>query len=327
MKINQLIAKLQENWKVKIVCLVLAIVLYIFHQVYSIEKKSFIIPVTIIENGSVMHVETKKSTVTVTVRADVDTIGKVHPNDIVASINLDTIAKSGDYSVPINLVITPDLLSNDPFEVTVKPESIKVKVEKKGLKNIKVEPSIVGEPKHGYEISEITVEPPYVEVLGPESVLENTDKIITEPINISEVKNFLKTTTNCKEISNQLQIQNKGPYNVTVKIDASKLEKTFENVPIYAFGLSPSLKIKGNNPTVNITVTGTVPNLEEFELPKNAMQMDLSLIYEPGKYEVAVTGNLPPYLTLENQSKEVITIELEKNSNSIIHLPNLSVGD
>lgn len=326
-KINQLLTKLQNNWKQKIFCLVIAIILYICHQIYSIDKKSFIIPLNIIENGSVMHVENVKSTVTVSIRADSDIITLIHPTDIEASITLDTIPKTGEYSVPVNLSINSDLLSNDPFEVTVKPESIKVKVERKDIKNIMIAPTIGGEPRHGYEVTDIEVDPPYIEVLGPETLLKNTETIHTETIDVTDAKNTIKTTVVANNISNQLKLTNEGPYNVTVKVEPQKMERTFEKVQISPFGLTSNLKVKGNLPVTDIVVSGPVPTLEEYELPINAMQMDLSLITEPGKYEVAVTGNLPAYLNLESQSVEIATIEVERATSNFVVMPDLSIGE
>ena len=70
MSIRQLIEKILNKWPAKIICFLLAIFLYVFHQVSLVEKKSFVVPLRVTENGMVSHVSQIPSSVSVVVRAN-----------------------------------------------------------------------------------------------------------------------------------------------------------------------------------------------------------------------------------------------------------------
>jgi len=314
MKLKQLTEKLLDKWFIKLLCLAIAIGLYIFHQVSAIEKRSFVVPLTMIENGSVTHVDGKKKSVTVTIRANADQITQVHSSDIIASVILDALPKSGEYSVPVNIDINPELLLNNPFEIRVSPEYVKVQVEKKSIQYIKVVPSIVGECLHGYEVSKVQVNPEYVEVIGPESLLENTAEIKTEMIEVDNAKSSFTISVNCKEISNALDITNKGPYEVTVEIEAIELQRDFEKIPVELKGLNANMALKGDAPEVTFKVEGNMATLEAYELPKNSVYVDVSTIHEPGTYELPLVINLPSSYKVLEKSVENVTVTLEEVS-------------
>lgn len=311
MNLQQLKIKLLEKWPYKLLFLAVAIFLYVFNNISAIEKKSFVIPLQVRENGSVMRVDSNRRNVTVTIRANPDQISSVHLSDFSAYIDLDSIAKGGEYSVPVNINVTESLLANSPFEIRVSPESLKVRVEKKDVQFKPVIPSLVGECAHGYEVTEVQVSPKFVEIIGPESVLNNLEGIKTEAVEVTNAKTSFSNDVNCKDINNAIHIQNKGPYSVTVVIAPASMERVFENISPVIIGKNNSLILASDIPALNITVSGTVPNLEEYKLKDNAVQIDLSSVSEPGTYELPVTVYLPNMFTLVEQSIQTVSVTLE----------------
>ena len=180
MKANQFFEKILDKWPVKVCCLIVAICLYLFHQASLTDKRSFVIPLTLIEEGGVMHTGDYTSNVTVVVRANMEELSSVHSNQLHAFVNLNGIAKTGEYNLPVKVKVADEIMAFDPFEIKVKPEYIKIKVENKDFKYIPLEPTIVGEPAHGYEITEVQVDPLFVEVNGPQTIIENTQKLFLE---------------------------------------------------------------------------------------------------------------------------------------------------
>lgn len=312
MNLKQITDRLLDKWLIKLLCLSLAVILYIFHQVSAVEKKSFVIPLTIIENGSVTHVDGKKKSVTVIIRANPDQISQVHPSDIKASVNLDALPKSGEYSVPVNIDMSEELLMNNPFEIQVSPEFVKVKVEKKDVQFIKIIPSIAGECKYGYEVKEVSISPEFVEVIGPESLLLNTAEIKTDLIDISDKNKSFTVTTNALEVSNAINITDKGPYTVKVDIAPIELEKTFENVIVSKKGLSEQFIIKGENPVINYKLSGPLDSLEKYEPSKDSVYIDLSNISSSGVYDLPVSIYVPSAYKLIEQSLDTISVTVDE---------------
>ena len=70
MKANQFFNKILDKWPVKVCCLILAICMYLFHQASLTDKRSFVLPLQLVEEGAVMHNGDYTSNVTVTERAN-----------------------------------------------------------------------------------------------------------------------------------------------------------------------------------------------------------------------------------------------------------------
>ena len=58
MNTKHLLDKILDKWPAKVICLVIAIFLYFFHQASLIDSKTVVVPLQIIENGIVMHTNT-----------------------------------------------------------------------------------------------------------------------------------------------------------------------------------------------------------------------------------------------------------------------------
>ena len=74
MNTKHLLDKILDKWPAKVICLVIAIFLYFFHQASLIDSKTVVVPLQIIENGIVMHMGNTPKSVSVVVRAEDETI-------------------------------------------------------------------------------------------------------------------------------------------------------------------------------------------------------------------------------------------------------------
>lgn len=310
MKANRLVDKLLHNWYIKIICFVLAVFLYIFHQTSMVDKRSFVLPLDIEENGSYMIVGQVPKKVTIVVRASTEDITAVHPSQIQASINLDNIITPGDYTLPIFIKVDEELMNFDPFEIKVKPETIKIKAERKDIKYIQVEPSIVGEPDYGYEITDVLVSPSYVEVEGPESVLKNIQTIKTDIVDITNATKNLSLKASYREINKVINVLDEGPYDVSVIIEPIRMERDFTGIEIMPLNLNETLEIKDKAGEITFKLSGALNQLEKFNRLTNIATVDCSAIKQPGTYELPVKLNIPGYFRIEETSLNIITVEV-----------------
>lgn len=312
MKLSQFSNKLLNQWPYKLACLGLAIVVYMLHRSLELEKKTFTIPVQIVQNGAVVSTDSKIGNVTLTIRTDAETISTIHNNDFNASINLNNLSKSGEYQIPIDVDIKSELYDIHTLEIKQKPQTIKIHVEKKDVGYIPLEPVFVGDASYGYEISETIIEPKFIEVIGPESIIKNTTSIKTEKIDINEKSSTFTSNVGSKNTNSLLQIIDKGPYSVKVIMDSIKIERILENNPIDFKNLSSEFVLVGQYPEVSVTLYGPLKTLETFEIAANAVWVDLSSISEEGTYEIPVQVNVPSVFKLNGQSVDVINITVEK---------------
>lgn len=308
MNIKQVIEKITNNWPVKLVCFALAIVLYILHQASMIEKRTFIVPLTVIQEGNVTHVGNIEKNVSVVVRSSPEYINVIQPTDFMASINLNSATGNAEY--PVTITLSDAILSIDPLEIQVKPDRINVKVEEKVLKYVEVKPSIVENVAYGYRIDKITCDPPYVEIIGPKSVVEGINEIYTKRIPCSNATSSFTAETSYYELNKLIEVPQKDSYKVTVAVVPEIVAKEFKNLPVVVHNLQSDLKIENIIPTMSIGVEGALTFVEKYLVPNNAVSINLSGITEPGEYEVPVSLQVSSSLKVLNKSFDKIKLSI-----------------
>jgi Uncharacterized protein conserved in bacteria len=315
MKANRLIEKISENWPAKVICFVMALFLFIFHRVSLLDRKTFTVPLSVVADGGMYPMSDCPDYVRVTVRSTTGNIAEAIQADITASLDLTTYDAEGVYSVPVSVHLSPKLLLMDPFEVTVKPETVTVRMEEKALRYVPVTPSVAGEPAHGYRIANITVQPETVQIIGPRSVVDKTKQIYTDKIDASGLSENRSYEVGLQNINSLVNTQSeKQQFRVILSVEAEPLVRNFTNVPVKINFLLPRLEVEETVPDISFDVNSTVPLLDGYQPDENTVSVDCSAIKEPGTYELPVQLSLPSYFTVENQSAAVIKITVGEKS-------------
>jgi YbbR domain-containing protein len=310
MNTKHLLDKILDKWPAKVVCLVIAIFLYFFHQASLIESKTFVVPLQIEENGIVMHVGSVPGSVAVVVRTSDEIIKSVLATDITASVSLDTITTKGSYTLPVKITLSENLMAYDPFEVRLKDDTITIDVDKKVSKYLPMAPSIVGEVAHGYEIDSITISPSTIEISGPESIVNAIDKIYTTRINVSNAETNFSTETSYQKTNKLISIIDEENFRATISVKPVIMERDFTEIPVEILNLDKELEISGELPLVSIKLSGSMPVLEDYILSKHAVQVNLRDIDEPGTYELPLRYVLPSNLNLIEKSDDELTLTI-----------------
>lgn len=311
---NKITEKLLKNWIVKVICLVLALFLYLFYQSTLTEKKIFIIPLEIIEDGSVMHVGNIEKKVSVEVRTDKDEMIKIQNSDLRASINLDSLYENGSHEIPVNIDFSEKIMSFNTLEIRIKPEKVNVHVEKKSSRYIPVQASVVGNVANGYEISAIDCNPSVVQVFGPESVVNNISYIATDKVFVNNAERNFTVEANYQNFNKYINIIDTEPCKVTVTLGQLSMEKTFEGLAVKPVNLSDDFDLIMEYPALSVKVTGFVSVLDKYEISKSALQVDLKGLSEEGTYELPVKINLPAGINLVSKSMDNISVVLTKKN-------------
>jgi YbbR domain-containing protein len=315
MKVNRLIEKIAENWPAKVICFVMALFLYIFHHVSILDRKTFTVPLSVIAEGGMYPMTDCPDYVRVTVRSTTENIAEALQADITASLDLTTYDEEGVYSVPVSVHLAPKLLLMDPFEVTVKPENVTIRMEEKALRYVPIIPALSGEPAHGYIIKNVTVEPETVQIIGPRSAVEKTKQIYTGKIDAAGLTDSKSCDVALQNINSLISIQSeKQMFHVNLTVEAEPLIRNFTNVPVKIMFLSPRLEMKGTVPDISFDLSSTVALLDGYQLDDNAVQIDCSGIKDPGTYELPVQISLPSYFSIENKSADTVKIIIEEKS-------------
>lgn len=309
MKVNRLLEKIAENWPAKVICFVMALFLYIFHNVSLLDKKTFTVPLSVVADGGMYPMTDCPDYVRVTVRSTTENIAEALQADITAALDLTTYDEEGVYSVPVSVHFSPKLLLMDPFEVTVKPENVTIRMEEKALRYVPITPALSGEPAHGYIIKDTAVEPETVQIIGPRSVVEKTKQIYTEKIDVEGLTDSKSYDASLQNINSLITIQSeKQRFRINLTVEAEPLVRNFTNVPVKIMFLSPRLEVKGSVPDVSFDLNSTVPLLESYQLDDNAAQIDCSAIKDSGTYELPVQISVPSSFAVENKSADTVKV-------------------
>jgi YbbR domain-containing protein len=121
------------------------------------------------------------NTVDVRVRASPGFIETLDPGKVLAAINLAG-AEEGERIVQL----TPDQI-HVPFGfrvVKITPSLLTLNLERTLRKTVPVRPRVIGRPAAGYEVAEVTSEPPDVRVAGPKSRVQEIESAFTEPVSV-----------------------------------------------------------------------------------------------------------------------------------------------
>ena len=309
---RSLIERMLDKWPAKIICLIISIFLYIFHQTSIIDKRNIVVPLKIVENGLVMHVGKVPSTVSVVVRGNDSDVKSVVPSDFEATVNLDEITEKGDYLIPVKISLSEKLMEFDPFEVKLKNQQVEVSVDLKDIKYVELVPSVVGEVAHGYTISSIEMNPSFIEISGAKSILDKISHIDTTKINVSNAKNTFSTDCEFLQVSKNFTIEDVNPAKATVIITPLEYEKQFENNSVQILNLDDNFEIVSNLPKINVTLKGTMPDLEPYEPGENFVQLDCSSIKDEGIYSIPVKVNYPKKFELLSKSFDKINLKISR---------------
>lgn len=312
MNTKRLTDKLFDKWPAKVICFVIAVFLYFFHQASLVETKTFVLPLEVIENGMVMHIGNVPKSVSVVVRAEDNDIKSIMPGDMTATVSLDSITEKGSYTLPVTILLSDSLMEMDPLEVKLKEKMITLDVDTKAFRYVPLLPSVIGEVSHGYEIQNISMTPSTVEIFGPSSLVESTEQVYSTRLNVSNAETNFATEVSYQNFDNLLTIVDEGPFKATVSVVPKMMERDFTNIKIEVTNLLSSLEIKGELPLISLKLSGSMPVLEDYSLSTHTVQLNLRDITEPGTYELPLKYTIPSYLQLIEKSDEEITVSVEK---------------
>lgn len=317
---RSLIERMLDKWPAKIICLIVSIFLYIFHQTSVIDKRNIAVPLKIVEDGLVMHVGSVPSTISVVVRGNDSDLKSVLPSDFEATVHLDDITEKGDYVLPVKISLSDKLMEFDPFEVKLKNHHVEISADLKEIKYVELKPSVVGEVAHGYAISSIEMTPSFIEISGPKSILDKVEYIDTTKINVSNAKNTFSTECNFLPVSKKYKIENNDNVKATVIITELEDERQFEKLSVKITNLDEKLEIVSNVPKINVSLKGFMADLEAFEPGENFIQLDCSSIKSEGIYSLPVKVNNPKNFQLISKSFDKVNLKIAEKQ--VIELEN-----
>lgn len=314
MKVNKLFEKIKYNWIAKVLSFALALALYLVHLATTLEKKTFTVPLQTKATALLQNKNAIPDSVRVTVRSDVKQLSEMNESDFRARLDLSSFVQEGLYSVPVSLDFSSRVLNMDAFEVTVRPQSVSMKLEDRVVLPVEVQASIAGEAAHGFEVSNIIVEPRFADVTGPRSVVENMKSIATDSIDVTRLSSGKKFDVALNNINELASVDTKQKFHVTLEVSPKMITKEFSETHVALKSLSKKLEVI-HEPVISVKLTGELLTLESYEISEGSFFVDCDDIKTAGTYELLVETKLPENIQVETDDELKILLSVTDKKN------------
>ncbi len=333
---------LTRNLGLKLASLVLAFVLwFLVAQIYDPKDTVTFnnIQVRLIntelldEEGKVYEVLDNSNLVRVTVTGPQSIVkSELRRSDIVAEADMSKLTDINTIAITYYC----ENVSNDSVEIKGNHDSVRLSVEDKTSKWIKLESNTIGEVASGYMIGNVTLDQTNIEVTGPKSAISQVDHAGVD-INVTDSTSSLSANVDIKlydadgnELTLESVKKNVNSAHMTVEVLATKevpVEIEYMGVP--EDGYMATGEVESSVPTVRIAGTAsTLVGISAITVPEERMNItgqsdDLVDIINLKEY-------LPSNVRLANKSfdgKITATVYIEPIDTKDLTIPadNISI--
>lgn len=315
MKIKQLLESFwNNNGLTKIFCLAIAIIIYTIYQVSLLDKKTFVVPLEIVENGSMTaasSVERPRS-VRITVRTKKELLASISDSELSAYVDISAQTSEGNSTFPVLIRPAERLLSMEPFEITANPERITLFVEENTTSFIPISPSVVGTPAHGYEVAEVSSNPTSVKIEGPKSIVSTTKSLQTEKVDVTGISQAITQNVPLLHKHSLLSVDVTTPVEVSVTLRAESASRTISGVPITLSNLPQNFLVENGPFSISLELKGQLLDIERLSVSQILVQADCSKVQTEGTFSAPIIINIPGNLSLVSQSLENIDLQIKE---------------
>lgn len=175
---------LLHNWHLKLISLALAAALWA--AVARTPMSEIVVSVSLVYQSIPPQMEVygdSTDRVEVRLRGPASVLRTVSSDDVSLAVDMNDLTAADEKVLPL----TPEMVSA-PFGtevVRVDPSQVRLTIEQRGRKSIRVEPRITGRPEKGFEIAGVVAMPDTVEIEGPESHVHAVEAFRTTPVNVA----------------------------------------------------------------------------------------------------------------------------------------------
>jgi YbbR domain-containing protein len=244
-----------RNLWLKLLAIALATLLWLTVAGQHVVERSVRVP---LEFRNVPHameiVGNAPDTIDVRVRGSSAVLTRLQPGEIVAVLDVSN-ARAGSRLFHI---LADDVRAPFGVEVTqVVPSTLALELEKSARRRVPVNAATDGDPAPGFVPGKKIVDPPTVEIMGPESRVRQITEATTEPVSIREARARVRDTVNIGVIDSAVRLVQPEKAQVTVEIWPAPVEHRLAGVPIRWRNLPAGLSAQLSPNLTNVTVRGT----------------------------------------------------------------------
>jgi hypothetical protein len=294
---------LLENLPLKAASLALAVVLWFVIAGEKTSERGISVPLELQNFPKDLELTGDPlNSVEVRLRASPGIIHALRLGEISAQINL-TGAGEGERIIPL----TPEAI-RVPFGVRVvkiTPASITLNLERTIEKAVPIRPRLLGRPAPGYEVGEVSSDPPEIHIAGPKSRVQEVESAFTEPVSVEGAHAPVTEAVNIGLEDPLLRVQGASRVRVSARVEEVREKRSFEGLAVATRGglgqVRPSV--------VRVVVTGRAADLRELSASDIHPYVEVGAGASPQRLPVAVElGSGHPGVTVLKTEPAQVTV-------------------
>ena len=303
---GKLFAKITQNWPAKVLCVGLAIILFIFHRLSTLEQRFFSVPLNIEHIGTLMPSSSYPRMIRVSLRGEANSIYPIMEDDIEAYVDMDAYNAPGTYTVPVQWRKKGTALGIEPLQITVEPMEIALSLDLKISKFVPLTANLRGQVESGFTMTSYSLNPTQIIIDGPAELMGGISGLNTEPIDLDGRSSDFSVMVNILNRDPLIVIRGSGITEFHGNISQIIPVRNILNVPILITGIGEGLTGELETKTCNIHLEGENQNaLDEFAPPPDFLTVDCSGITMPGIYVLKVQTGPAENISLYTDPEEV----------------------
>jgi len=271
------------------------------------------IPVRVLTIGSpaegFLLNEVKVIPKSVVVRGPKDLLDKIS----YAFVTLDVSGVSSDFETFSEVRIEGGTEPRSSSDISILPSRVKLAVSLKPgwpTKIVRIKVNVMGKPAEAFDIASVEAIPSHITLMGPSSVLENIDEILTPPIDVSNLDRTNVFEVNISPPDERTKFLEKSSVRVIVELREKVLEREYL-VPVKVTGSSVFLKWKISPPHVKVRVKGPFRRVSSLSAQDILVSLNLSGL-ENKEAMLPVEVSAPPGVEIVSVSPEVVKVSVVK---------------
>jgi len=313
-KYDKLLDRLISNWPAKVLSLVIAILLSMFHRISVLEERYFSVPLKIETSENLVPSGPYPRVVRLILKGEANAIYPIQESDIEAYADLSKYTSPGLYRAPIQVQKKGSAVGVANLEIQVDPLEVMIPLDQSLTKQVPVTPSFRGYLESGYELSNYSLEPSQVTIYGPVNIVSGINDVTTDYIELTGRKENFRVVT--KIVNKESLVKIEGPLTVTFSatIQQSIIIRTFEKLPIIVSGLKNGLQARPQINFGTIKLQGSQLDLDAYTPESSLLSLDCSEIDKEGTYLLPLIVTAPKNFIVLRYEPLEIPVEIVENT-------------
>jgi YbbR domain-containing protein len=301
-----------KNWVLKLLSFLFAIFLWYFVVGEDKVDMNVTIPVEIINLPRNLVISNQfKKQLEVTVSG---------PRSLIRGMTEQHISRSIDLSKAAPGTV---LVQNQPDSISlprglsilrIQPPNLTLLLDRLIQKELPIKPVLVGTVPNDFRLESVTVEPPTLEISGPQAILSQEETLTTSPVDINGVSH---STVRQIPLALRPEIADLiGEPVVAVRINVADLQNKIEisDIPVdldVAAGKSRDIIYLLKPPTINLSAELPLRILRESQELKYLFHAKITpATFQSGNYKLKVVIEAPPQTKILSVSPDTVTLEI-----------------